>query len=219
MVTGGIGGCNSIYPISYKGSGTGRNYNEALIGGKFATCAITGDAYTNWLSQNSLNRGVTYLTSAIEIAAGATIAATGGGALIGGGMIAHGAGGVWNNIQQTHQASYMPPQITANEGSGDLNNCTGKNTFILYKMSITSERARIIDNYFTMYGYKINRLKTPALNSRTNWNYVKTIDANIEGYIPQESLQEIKDMFNTGVTFWHTTQYFLDYSRTNSIVS
>ena len=70
-----------------------------------------------------------------------------------------------------------------------------------------------------MFGYRVNITKVPNIYGRTNWNYVKTIDVNIEGYIPQTDLQAIKDMFNKGVTFWHNPLTFLDYSQTNAIVS
>ena len=68
-------------------------------------------------------------------------------------------------------------------------------------------------------GYKVNSLKIPNITGRTNWNYVKTIDCNITGEIPQEDLQELKDMFDNGVTFWHNSATFLDYSQSNNIVS
>lgn len=85
-------------------------------------------------------------------------------------------------------------------------------------MSIKAEFAKIIDDYFSMFGYKTNKVKVPNLIGRQNWNYVKTIDCNIIGNFPQEDLQEIKDMFNNGLTIWHNTSTFLDYSQNNNIV-
>lgn len=85
-------------------------------------------------------------------------------------------------------------------------------------MSIKAEFAKIIDDYFSMFGYKTNEVKIPNLTGRQNWNYVKTIDCNILGNFPQEDLQEIKDMFNNGLTIWHNTSTFLDYSQNNNIV-
>ena len=66
-----------------------------------------------------------------------------------------------------------------------------------------------------MYGYLTNTVKTPNLNNRPNWNYVKTIGANILGNIPQYDLQAIKDIFDNGVTLWHNPSTFLDYSQNN----
>ena len=74
----------------------------------------------------------------------------------------------------------------------------------------------IIDNYFSMFGYKTNKVKLPNLNNRTNWNYVKTINCNLLGDIPQTDMQELKELFNNGVTLWHNPSTFLDYSQNNS---
>ena len=85
-------------------------------------------------------------------------------------------------------------------------------------MTVRNETAKIIDGYFDMFGYKVNTLKLPNITGRTNWNYVKTIGANIEGDIPEDHLNEIKTMFNNGVTLWHNTSTYLDYSQSNAIV-
>ena len=40
---------------------------------------------------------------------------------------------------------------------------------------------RIIDNWFSKYGYKVNKLKIPEISSRTNWNYVQIGSQDIIG--------------------------------------
>ena len=85
-------------------------------------------------------------------------------------------------------------------------------------MSIREEYAKIIDGFFDMYGYKVNETKIPNIKSRTNWNYLKTQNVNLVGDIPDNDIQELKDIMNSGITFWHNPQTFLDYSQTNSII-
>ena len=85
-------------------------------------------------------------------------------------------------------------------------------------MSIKSEYARQIDNYFTMFGYQINLVKLPNITGRTNWNYVKTINCNFDGDIPQRDLLIIRGMFNSGITLWHNPSVMYDYTQSNSIV-
>ena len=104
------------------------------------------------------------------------------------------------------------------DNGGDITTSYNMNKFYFIKMSIKEEYARIIDNYFNMYGYKVNTLKVPNITGRQNWNYVKTIGCNIVGDIPQTHLQEIKEMFDSGITLWHNTSNFLDYSQSNNIV-
>ena len=62
---------------------------------------------------------------------------------------------------------------------------------------------RIYD-YFVKYGYKVNKWKHINVNSRKYFNFIKTNTCNIVGEkIPREYLEEIKDIFNRGLTIWH----------------
>ena len=86
-------------------------------------------------------------------------------------------------------------------------------------MAIKPSIAQVIDGYFSMFGYKVNRLGKPHITARTYYDYIKTIDVNIEGNIPEMDLDAIRKMFNNGIRFWHSTTYYLDFSVNNSIVS
>jgi len=94
-------------------------------------------------------------------------------------------------------------------------NLLDNNIFTRY--TIKRQFAERIDKYFDMFGYLTNTVKIPNLSNRPVWNYVKTIGANILGDIPQLDLAEIKELFNNGITLWHNTNYFLDYSQNNRI--
>ena len=213
-------GCSiKAYPVNYKKYST---YNQSsdfygtqefpygLVCGKYPTCSWDSDSYTNWLTQNAVNIGVSTATSALSTATGFV---TGNPMAIAGGLTS-----VANTIGTIYEHSVIPPTAKGNTNAGDITFSTNNLGFNYFKMSIKSEYARIIDDYFSMYGYKVNSLKVPNITGRSNWNYVKLINPNIEGYIPQEDLQEIKQMFSDGVTIWHTTTHFLDYSQTNSII-
>ena len=67
-----------------------------------------------------------------------------------------------------------------------------------------------------MYGYSTNKIKIPNLNTRSSWNYIKTVGINILAEIPELDLQRIKDMFDNGITLWHNPATFLDYSQNNN---
>ena len=81
------------------------------------------------------------------------------------------------------------------------------------------EFAKIIDDYFSMYGYKINEIGIPNITGRENWNYVKTINCNFDGDgIPQTDMETIRKMFDNGVTFWHNPSTMYNYNNSNNIV-
>ena len=202
-------GCSvRAYPIEYNGDGVGIDYGITL--GKFPQINWATDQYTNWLTQNSVNMGIGVGASALSLGVGIATANPI--------AIAGGINSIAQTLAQVQQAEFIPSQIKGSANAGDVNFTLGANSFHTYRMSIKKEYAEIIDNFFSMYGYKVNSLKVPNITGRSNWNYVKMINPNIEGYIPQEDLQEIKQMFSDGVTIWHTTTHFLDYSQTNSII-
>lgn len=87
------------------------------------------------------------------------------------------------------------------------------NTFTRY--SIKTQFAQRIDKYFDMYGYLTNTVKIPYTNNRSKWNYIKTININIVSGAPQEDIELLKAIYNTGVTIWHDPNTFGDYSQNN----
>ena len=185
-------------------------YNDGITAGKLPICSWNSDVYTNWLTQNALNVPLSIIGSGLQIGSGALLGA--GGAT----QIASGILGIANSISQIYQASLTPNQARGNINNSDINYSYGAGMFTVYHMTIKEEYARVIDNFWSMFGYKTNLVKLPNLNNRSNWNYVKTINANIIGDIPQKDMQKIKDLFNNGITLWHNPATFLDYSQTNS---
>ena len=211
-------GCSiKTVPLYYKKNDY--NFAEGMPLGKYPICSYSGDVYTNWLTQNSVNTGISLATSGLQVVAGGVLAATGAGALVGAGQIASGLAGIATTLGNVYEHSLMPPQAQGDINTGDITYSRGRNNFSFYKMNIKAEMVSIIDNYFSMYGYKVNTVKTPNITGRTYWNYVKTIGANIEGLIPEFYINEIKTMFDAGITLWHDPTKFLDYSQNNTIVS
>ena len=215
-------GCSiRMVPLNYKG--VPENNEEGLNLGKLPICNWTSDAFTNWLTQNSVNIGLTLATGATSVAVGAgatVLGAIGGfgiGATAGVGMIAGGVSSIANQLTQVHQMKFTPDQSRGNINSGDVTTAMNKNTFTVYGMSIKTEYAEIIDGFFDMFGYKVNRVKVPFSNHRPEYWYTKTIDVSIDGNVPSDDMQKIKDCYNRGVTFWKNPENIGDYSVNNKI--
>ena len=82
------------------------------------------------------------------------------------------------------------------------------------------EYLRIIDDYFTRFGYKINRLTLPNITGRKNWNYVE-IGANEEigyGSVPSKFMDEINNACRRGITIWHNHDNVGNFNLDNSII-
>ena len=199
-------------------NGTEFNHEEGLNLGKFPICSWNSDVYTNWLTQNAVNIGVSLGSSAMQVIGGVAMAGTGAGAVVGASGITSGALGIASTIGEVYSHSLQPPQAEGNLNSGDVAFANDSLTFTAYQMSIKSEYAKIIDHYFSMFGYKCHLNKTPYTNHREYYWYTKTIDVNIDGAIPMDDMQKIKDCYNTGITFWKNPANIQDYSVSNNII-
>lgn len=203
-----------LVPKNY--NNVSENVDNGLNLGKFPTCSWNNDAYTNWLTQNAVNIGLSVASSTLSIAGGIGMMATGGGAIAGASAITSGALGVASSLGQIYEHSLIPPQAEGNVNSGDVTFSSGNLTFTLYQMSIKQEYAKIIDKYFDMYGYKVNMVKVPNKAHRGRWWFTKTIDANIDGAIPNNDMNKIKECYNRGITFWRNVNEIQNYSLSNN---
>ena len=211
-------GCSiRMVPANYKG--VDENNEEGLNLGKFPICNWTSDVYTNWLTQNAVNIGLNVASGVGQIVAGVGIGiASGGlGMAVGGGSVVGGVSTIANQLAQMYQMKLTPDQTRGNINSGDVTTGMNKNTFTFYGMSIREEYARIIDGFFDMFGYKVNEVKVPLSDHRPEYWYTKTIDVSIDGDVPAEDMQTIKDCYNRGVTFWKNPANIGDYSVSNTI--
>lgn len=122
---------------------------------------------------------------------------------------------VREQMAQVEAQKLVPDSVTMSASNATLlgYNQIDKNIFTRY--NIKRQFAEKIDLYFDMYGYQTNTLKVPNINNRPNWNYIKTLSANINGNIPQMDLAEIKELFNSGITLWHNPNNFKSYSVNN----
>lgn len=214
------GGSIRLAPRDYKlpTTSTDPNNEEGLNLGKFPTCNYPVDMYTNWLTQNSINLHTQTANAAFSLAAGIGMAASGVGGIAGVGAIMGGLTNVANVISERYKASLVPPQVNGNLNNGDVTTAAGLNNFTFYKMTIRPEYEKKIDHFFDMFGYKIADVKTPNTNHRAQWWYTKTVDCEIDGNIPQDDMQKIKDAYNRGIRFWRNAANMGNYSLPNGIV-
>lgn len=98
----------------------------------------------------------------------------------------------------------IPPTISQMGGDVVFNVQNNLCGFFVIKHTIHPEYVTILTQYFNRYGYKLNRTVPMILHSRQYWDYIKTIGCNIYGNVPEPFLQQIRSIFDNGVTLWHT---------------
>ena len=209
-----IGCSGRIVPKNYKG--IEYNYDEAIPVAKYPTCAWASDAFINWITKNGVD-----IASSVGLGLAGTVlgVATGGVGFAVAGLSV--AGTVANLIGQFRKADLLP-SITGGNNTGDVNFSTlATNKISIYCMRVKDEYLHIIDDYFTRFGYKINRVKVPNITGRTYWNYVEIGASEEIGYgdVPSKEMEIINNACRKGVTIWHNHDNVGNYSLNNTIVT
>ena len=97
------------------------------------------------------------------------------------------------------------------------------NGIVLTRYQQTDTNRKKAKQYFKRYGYPYNQYtKNPCIRTRKAFNYIKFTNCNIHGAnIPQIHLIELKQIFETGITFWHMdrTNDIKNYEQDNSEVN
>lgn len=111
------------------------------------------------------------------------------------------------------------PNSIKTAGNDSIFNLTVNNRKIdVIKYTITPQYKRRINNYFKRFGYSFNDFAVPDIYSRQHFNFLKCSSCQlISDSIPREHQEEIKSIFESGVTLWHLENGAkpLDYSQAN----
>lgn len=134
-----------------------------------------------------------------------------------------GAIGMASNINNIILATNRPPQARGNSG-GSVECAMRTKDFHFRQMQVAPEYAKIIDDFFDVYGYATQRVKVPNIcdttaSKRPHWNYVKTKDCTIVGSIPADDMKRICELYDNGITFWTNGAEVGNYSLDNSVSS
>ena len=216
-----------LYPNNYKKSSDSKGgYNWGLPVGKFPQGSWLSDQYTNWLTQNGVNILGNRIDADVSHAIMGSLQALTGAASGDYAGIGSGIGAMFGAVQESYRASMIPNQIGGQINSGDVTFAYAKMSPTYYKMTIRSEFAAIIDDWFSKFGYKVNRVKVPNQTGRLYWNFVKIGAGESIGYstnltrsVPASSMEIINNIYRAGTTIWHDHSNLGNYSLNNTIVT
>ena len=205
-----------IYSIkNYKGLNEA-SFEDSIINSVAPEVSVINDYTSTYLQGNKntmiMNTVSSFVGGIATTAVGGAVAMTGGAVTIGAGMIAScissSVGAITKHIAKSVDIDNVPNNLSK-QGGSSLYNLTDRKflPITLYKQ-ITEEKLLMLQDYFKMYGYATNRNKTPNLRTRTHFNFIKTIGANITGGIPKDNLSILKQIFDSGITLWHTNDIF-----------
>lgn len=232
--------CN-VYPKSYNGNQNVYSPSDTLLSSHkslemgiaftgFPMLPIKVNEYKKYLENNRYRNNLDMVNAYLSVGsslvdiAGVVAAPTPSG-------VVSTAEGVVKTIekfqelaQRQDSAKRIPPSYIGQIGTSDLTMATGQCGYRLTVMRIKEEYARMIDSYFTRYGYRMERhiaLSRATRKNRTEFTYIKTIECNISttNVMAQEDEKAIEDIYNNGIRFWVDPSHYKDYSKTNSLIT
>lgn len=204
-----------LEPMNYKG--LLGNLDEKMVLTGYPQVPYNIDAFKAWLAMNGSNLAVDALSTGSNLVLGA---ATGNPE-----QVLTGVMGAFSRLSQVYAKSLVPLQSRG--GGGSITNCaaTIQDFFFIHK-HIKAEFARIIDDFFTMYGYACHKVMVPNRKVRSEWTYIKTVNCKVEpGYptdailqgtvpeagLPAEDARKIEQIHNNGITYWVVPGHLGDY--------
>lgn len=206
-----------LRPCSYKGvnghtvAGYTTINTESIQLNNYPICSWNVDSFQTWVAQNSAPIALNTLvgTSVNDLTTRSIYTPVPN--------IVNNINSISSIMNQVYKAS-----IAADISKGNLNNGGGnvanhKQQFYGGRCSVSMQYARMIDEYFDMFGYAVHRVKRPNRNSRPHWNYVKTIGATVTGSVPADDMQKICSIYDNGITFWKKGSEVGQYNLDNTV--
>ena len=176
---------------------------------------LVTNAWKEYILANKAQRKAGFISSALNIGTSVIGAvATGGVSLATGAMGAlNTATQIGTQLAKEHDIKNQPNDIKQFGDDIGINLITSNLLPKLVSYKITDEYKTQVYDYFYHYGYKASCFKIPDTRSRYYFNYIKTIGINIESNIDAMYINELKRIYDTGITIWH---YRTDFKGVNN---
>lgn len=210
------------FPQNYKG--VQNNLNEKITLSGYPQCPYNIDTYKAWLAQNAsaiqINAAQTTFNGYMGAVGGILNASLGKpqGAIQAVSSLGNTAFSLAQDLNTVAVQSRMPNSAKG-QSTGGATFSNGYKNFYFCNMKIRGEMAKIIDDFWTRYGYPKHRLAIPDIDARPQYTYTKTSGAYIYGDAPAADLQEIASYFDAGITFWKNPANVGDYTVSNTPTS
>ena len=223
-----------VVPYGYAGVGAGDpNYEYKMVMADIPPVPWVTDSYRQWLGTARMGLALSVANSAFNVLGGMTnspqspnyqnfeMGVAGGyadtaparqgakGGLMTGAQMALN----WDYEKQVHR--YIPDTVHTTSAGAMV--ADKAKTFHVYQKCVNEYDAKIIDDFFDVFGYAVNRKMIPPIHNRQSWTYVKTANAEITGNAPADVLGKIASIFNNGITFW-SSGTIGDYSQSNNTI-
>ena len=183
-----------LYFEGYMGDTSGLRCGTLTAGVPVPTST---NAYTDYMANNRMSITANYISSTAGFLT--NVIANPASAISG------GVGLAASFYSEYAKERDLARQNTYNGVNNDyvLNIANNQNVYI-DEYRYREDKLERIAYQFQMYGYAQNKFMQPSFKGRRYWNYLQTADCHLKvANCPKEHLQQLKDIFNQGVTVWH----------------
>lgn len=182
---------SALRPVNYRGINTS-SMDLCITLDRYPMAMWSGDAYKAWVAQNK----VSIFTNVLEIIGGLAAAVFTGGT-----SLAATAHGISNLVSSSHKASIAADQ---RGGGSSGSNAWSNNQMDYYacRMSCAHDKAVMIDDFFTAYGYAQGEIMRPPTHWRKSFTYVKTDGCIVTGNLPSDAAARIRGIYDNGIRWW-----------------
>lgn len=237
-----------LIPTNYRGI-TGDDTSNALIINEFVPVSWNIDSFSQWWSQNKTAYIGSLITTVIKAGANnlinkadavSRVMSTGDVGNAGSMLTSQARTALDAGASITSSLLDLSTKYKAQDNAyGQINGSsftkkTKRIGYTFYDVGIPAEVAKIIDDYFSMFGYAIKEVKVPNIRKmqkeylRPEWNYIKTNGCIIHGVeealtpetkykyaIPADDESLIASIYDRGITFWNNPTHIGNYGFDN----
>lgn len=168
----------------------------------FPQCALSIDGYQAWQASGGLTKQyMNIINSAVSGVFGTAGSIMSGNPTGAGASVMNAGTSIANSIVEMDIAKTLPSIIRGSNNPSSLAIHQYIRVYTRDKCA-NGDVIKSIDNYLTMYGYKVNKVKTPSRRNRPHYTYVKTKGCKVRGGAPADAINRIQIIYDNGIRFW-----------------
>ncbi|MFT0899722.1 hypothetical protein [Candidatus Methanoprimaticola sp. MG2] len=119
---------------------------------------------------------------------------------------------MWVQQQAKESSIKNQPSTLLSTSNGIASLFRGTDNYFTYETKIDEVNYNKAFNNYVKYGYMVNRIETPNIQSRYYFNYICTLNTSIKGSLSSDIKQALVNIFERGITLFHadhcnTTEY------------
>ena len=203
-----------VVPHNYEGDAI--KWDKSISFDAFPQIALSIDGYSAWVASGGLDKWTLNLYgNAIGNTSGMVTSAVNKNIA---GVVSSGVSAyrdIAESIIDIGVAKRLPSEVKGAQNTTPLS-ASSKIAILIKQKCISSDVAKSIDDYFTMFGYKVNKLKTPSRRNRPHYTYLKTKGLHVNGGAPADAIQRIETIYDNGIRFWVNPSEVGNFSVNNA---